>query len=72
VRLAFFPDDHGFYLRVYVATEHDNDGMVWGGNFDLTCTSELASELADIVASASELPVAKMEARTYFDLHYGG
>ena len=72
VRRAFFPDDYGFYLRVYVASEHDNDRTGWGGNFDLTCPSVLASDLADIVASASRLPVAKMEAKAYFDLHYGG
>lgn len=72
VRLAFFPNDYGFYLRIYVASEHDNEGAVWGGNFDLTCAPELASALADTVASASKLPIAKMEAKAYFDLHYGG
>lgn len=72
VRRAFFPDDYGFYLRVYVASEHDNEGAVWGGNFDLTCPSTLASELADVVTLASGLPVAKVEAKAYFDLHDGG
>lgn len=72
VRLAFFPEDYGFYLRVYIPTDDDNDYPERRGSFDVTSATELASEIADLAASASGLLVAKFEAKAFFDLSFGG
>ena len=72
VRLAFFPEDYGFYLRVYVPAEYDNDYPERRGSFDVTCALELASELAGLAASVSGLPVAQVEAKAFFDRRYSG
>ena len=72
VLLVIFPDDYGFYLRVYVPAHYDNDYPERRGSFDVTCAPELAAELAEIVASASRLPVSKFEAKAFFDCGYGG
>ena len=72
VRLAFFPDDYGFYLRVYVPAHYDNDYPQRRGSFDVTCAPELAATLSEIAASASGLPVTQFEAKAFFDRCYGG
>ena len=72
VRLAFFPDDYGFYLRVYIPAASDQDYPERRGSFDLTCAPKLASALAARAAAASGLPMAETEAKTYFDRCYSG
>jgi hypothetical protein len=72
VRMAFFPEDNGFYLRVYIPPEDDNDYPERRGNFDITCESELASELASLAKLATDLPIAELQAKPYFDHGYGG
>lgn len=72
VRLAFFPEDYGFYLRVYIPTEDDNDYPEQRGSFDVTCAVELASEIAGLAASASGLSVAESKAKAFFDLYFSG
>ena len=42
------------------------------GDFDVTCAPELAVELAELAASASELPVVGRAAKDFFDCRYGG
>ncbi len=72
VRRAFFPPTCDFYLRVYVLAEYDNDYPERRGDFDVTCAPELAVELAELAASASELPVVGRAAKDFFDCRYGG
>ena len=72
VRRAVFSEDYGFYLRVYVPAEDDNDYPERRGRFDVTCAPELAGELAGLAASAIGLPVTEFEAKAFFDRRYGG
>ena len=72
VRRGFFPATCDFYLRVYIPADYDNDYPERRGDFDVTCASELANELAEIAARASGLPVASQDAKGFFDRRYGG
>ena len=72
VRRAFFPQTYDFYLRAYVPADYDSDYPERRGDFDLTCARRLAAELADLAASASDLPVARHGAKDFFDRRYGG
>lgn len=72
VRKAFFPETHDFYLRIYVMTDIDDDYPEPCGDFDVTCAPPLAAELAERASKASGFPVARQEAKTFFDRRYGG
>jgi hypothetical protein len=71
VRKAFFPAAYNFYLRVYVPAEYDNDYPEQRGDFDVTCSPELAAELAELAAFASRLAVANLSAKDFFARRYG-
>ena len=72
VRKAFFPETNDFYLRIYVMTDLDDDYPEPCGDFDVTCAPTLAAELAESVLNATSLPVARQEAKIFFDQRYGG
>ena len=72
VRRAFFPQTYDFYLRVYILADYDNDYPEQRGDFDVTCASEPAAELAGLAASASGLPVVEYSVKSFFDHRYGG
>ncbi len=72
VRMSFFPKTYDFYLRVYVPADYDSDYPERRGDFDITCASELAAELADNAALASGLSFANRGAKNFFDPRYSG
>ena len=72
VRRAFFPPTYEFYLRIYVPSACDNDYPERRGDFDVTCPTSPAAELAGLIASASGLPVAEYDAKGFFDRRSGG
>lgn len=71
VRRAYFPDTYEFFLRIYIPAEYDNDYPECRGDFDVTCAADLAAELAEIII-ASDLPIARHNAKSFFDRRYGG
>jgi hypothetical protein len=79
VSVGFFPEDRGFYLRIYVP--HDSDNPYYAADdphllpfvtYDVTCGGAVAAAVVQAIEMAGESAVERDPAAEYFDRGYSG
>jgi hypothetical protein len=72
VRTSFYPENHAFYLRIFVSDEYVNSSHEHTGNWDLTISQAIASEFIQELHSYDAIDAQSWQAEKFFKDRYRG